>query len=137
MIAGGCERIGQIRKDTASIVLDLRGLAVQQARRGHNPAAKYFADALMSETNTEHWQLRSKAPHDVVAQAGLRRPSRSWRNANMCRSQRRNLIERNRIVAFNHQRATKLAKVLGKIVSKRVVVIDDQDHVFEMAAEPC
>src|SRR5712692_11948495 len=110
--------VWQTSEDVTAIVLDLRSFPVKQPRREHNFPAKHFANALMSETNSEQRNFLAKASNDFLAQACVSRPSRSRRNADVCGPQPGNFVERNLVITFNDQSAPELAKILDEIVSK-------------------
>src|SRR3972149_7634022 len=53
MVARGLERVREPRKDRLSVVVDDRGLAVQEVRRGGHVPAEGLSPGLMPETHAE------------------------------------------------------------------------------------
>src|SRR5262249_39061846 len=102
-------------------------LAVHQPRRAHDRSAVCFRDALMPQTNAKDWNSRTKPEHDFFADTGRARHARPRRNTNAGRSERGYLIERNLVVASDDNLRAEIAERLSKIVSERVVVIQEQE----------
>ena len=128
MIARGLERIGQIREHTGPVMSHRRSLAMHQAGRRIDVAAKNCADTLMAEAHAENRFLGTELANEFVANASVFGSSRSGRNADPLRIERFNFRDRDFIVALHEHVTTEHAKILDEIVGKRIVVIDDQEH---------
>src|ERR1041384_2602807 len=127
MVTRRFERIWKAFKDSSVAMPHRRSFPMHQSRRGNNFGAENRADALMAETNTEDRHLRSEDANDFVADARILRPAVPGRNADAIWRQLFGFGNRDLVIAFHDYLATKHAEVLGEVVGKRVVVIDDQD----------
>jgi hypothetical protein len=124
MISACLERRGQIGKEVIPVVRNGRCLPVHQPRSAHDFSAICFSDALMSKANTEYWNSCAKRQDQVFADSGFAGCARTRRDTNVGRRQRFDFLQGNFVVSPNDNRAVKLAEILGKVVTKGVVVID-------------
>ena len=62
---------------------------------------------------------------EMPASAGVHGPGR---DDDVARRERRDLVERDRVVAAHDRLLAQLAHVAGEVVDERVVVVDEQDH---------
>src|SRR4029453_10975203 len=132
MISASFERRGQGGKKPVPVMRNGRCFSVHQPRSAHDFTAIRFGDALMSQANTQNWDPCAKRQNDVFTDPRLARCARAWRNANMLRRQCLNFLQRNRVISPNDKFTAKLAEILREIVSKRVVIIDQQQHVWSV-----
>src|SRR4029453_13889167 len=94
----------------------------------HDFSSVRFGDALMSKADAKNWDLRPKAQDDVLADTRFARCAGSWRDTDTSGRQCSDFLKRDLIIALNQKRAPKLAKILGQVVSERVVVVDQEKH---------
>jgi len=126
VVSTGFKRCGQIDKKAASVVSDAGCLPMHKAGSTRDFSAIRFGDALMSKTNAQDRNLRAKAEDDVFADPRFTRRAGPRRDADMFGRQRSDFIKRDFIIPLNDKLAPKLAKILGKVVSERVVVVDQE-----------
>src|ERR1044071_3312996 len=98
----------------------------------HDFPSVRFGDALMSKANAEDWNLRAKLQDDVFTDSRFVRRAGPRRDTDMPGCQRSDFIQRDFIISLNHKVAPKLAKILGQVVSKRVIVVDQKQHWVEL-----
>ena len=94
----------------------------------HDICAKGVTDALMAETNAEHGNFLAEGADHVVRQARLARRTRAGRHENAFGIEFADFIERDLIIAMDDEVHLHLAQILDEVESKRIVVVDDQDH---------
>jgi hypothetical protein len=109
-------------------VQDFRSLAVDNLGGAHDASAKNLADGLVTETNTQDRNASSETRYQRERYARVGRAARARRDQNAAWEICLNVIERYLVVPSHHNLLAKLAQVLDQVVSKRIVVIDDQDH---------
>src|SRR6476620_10398949 len=124
MISASVERRDQIGKKGVAIVCDGRCLPMHQPRSAHDFSAVCFGDALMSQANTQNWSASAKLQNHVFADPRLARCARAWRDANTLGRSCLNFLQRNHVIPPNDKFTSKLAEILRKVVSKRIVVVD-------------
>src|SRR6267378_5441569 len=116
--------------------MDLRSFAVHQPLRANNLSAKNFRDALVTQANTEQGHAWREPAHDFFAYPRFGGSSRSRGDANMCRLQFGNFINRDSVVTPNNGFTAKLAKILDEVVRERIVIIEDEQHGFAWLRRP-
>ena len=136
MITRGGKWIWQSGENARPVVMDLRGLAVHQPIRVDNLSAKSFRDALVTQANAEQGHGRREPAHDLFAYSRFGGSSRSRGDANMCRLQFGNFINRDGVVTPNNGFTAKLAKILHEVVGERIVIIEDEQHGFAWLRPP-
>ena len=112
----------------AAIVLDRAGFSVHQSFCAYHFSAKSRADRLMAETDSEQRNLAGKVADQFNADAGILRSARSGRNHDPFRPHRFNLVNADLVIAPNLNLSAQFAQVLTKVVGKRVVVVENEDH---------
>src|SRR5262245_39717949 len=112
------------------VVMDHRSLAMHDATVANDLAAEHVSDALVTEAHTENRHRRREPLQHRVRDARLPRCARPRRNDDAIRLQVADLIRRDLVVAKDADVDVRidLAETLDEVVSKRVVVIDDQEH---------
>ena len=135
VIAGCRHRRRQAAKDGFAVVLDLAGFAVHQVLRANHLASESCANGLVSEANSEQRHLAREMADQFDADAGFLRSAGSGRNDNALGLHRVNLFDRHFVVAANLNLGAQFANVLDEVVSERIVVIENEDHAFIVAAE--
>src|SRR4051812_9439236 len=101
MVARRLEWLRRVLKDTDIAVPNERRLPVHQAFRAHNFSAEDPADALMAEANPQDGPLFSEFPNDLLAHAGVFRPTRARRDTNPVRRQLADLSKRDLVIPFH------------------------------------
>src|SRR3984957_9377799 len=84
----------------------------------------------MAKANSESWDARPEFANYFRTDARVARSPWAWRNANSCRIQLADLVDRDLIISFHGWISAQLAENLDQIVSERIVVIDDQQFHF-------
>src|SRR5574337_1920835 len=128
MVARRLKGVREARKDSLTVMVDRRGLAVHQASRPHDPAAKCGTDALMAEADAKDRDLSGKLTDEVATDAGFLRGLRSRRDYNLIGMKRFDLLQRNLVVPEDARAFAELAQVLDQIIGEGIVVIDDNQH---------
>src|SRR5207302_8596147 len=98
MITTRAEVLLETSEDRLSIMLHARRFAVEQLRRAHNASTENLSDRLVSQTDTENWQLAGKLFNYSRRNAGFVWCPGSWRNHNPGGLHRFNLIQRDFII---------------------------------------
>src|SRR4029453_6061733 len=83
VVSTGFKRRGQIGKESASVMSDRGLLPMYKSGSTHDFSAVRFGNALVSKTNTEHWNLRLKVHDDVFADSRFARSAGSRRDTDM------------------------------------------------------
>src|SRR6478609_874565 len=126
MVPGSQERIGQSGKDAGSGVVDLRGLAMHWSPGTNNVGTIRRSNALVSQTDSQDRNAGADASHRLGRDPCLCRRAGTRRNDDVGGVQRRDLFYSDRVVPADQRLLTQLFDVAGKIVDKRVVVIDEE-----------
>src|SRR5438270_10793593 len=127
MVTRRFERFAQIFENAATLVMNLRGLAVHQFFGADNFAAKNLRDALMDKANAQNRNARSELANQIGADARAFRTAWSRRNANSVGLELLDLVDRNFVVPLHHKiDIFHLAEKLDEIVGERIVIIDNQ-----------
>ena len=136
VVAGGGHRRSESAKDGLAVVLDLAGLAVHQIFRPNHPAAECRADRLVAKTDAEQWQLAGKMPDQFNADPGFLRSARPGGNHDAFRTHCLDFFDGHFVVAPDFDLCAQFAKILDKVVSEGIVVIEYEDHNFIVVREP-
>src|ERR1700752_3167149 len=129
MIASPLKTIRQPGEDRLAVVNHFRRLAMHHLRRANYTPAKRLPDRLMTKTNTQQRNLSRKVLDHF--QRDSRRVRRPWsrRDHNPLGPQLRfDVLHRDAIVSMHLNLLTQLAEILYEVVSKRIVVVDNQQH---------
>src|SRR6266480_3297499 len=97
---------------------------MHETASAHHVASVSFGNALMPQADAQNGNPPAKCYNNFLTDARLARCAWTRRNTNMLWPERCDLLQRNFVIPFNDNFASKLAKILGKIVRKRVVIID-------------
>src|SRR5882762_4646635 len=92
-------------------------------------ATERRADGLMAKTYTEDRKFSGQAANQVDANSCILRSAWAWRNYDGFRLAPRNLLDGDFVVAMHLDIATQLAKILGQVIGKRIVVVEQQNHL--------
>ena len=98
----------------------------------HHVPAKRRANRLMPQANPQnrHPPLRlRKMLNQLNRDPRILRRTRPRRDHNPLRPQRLHLSRRQLIIAPNHHLRTQLTHILHQVVSKRIVVVENKDHI--------
>jgi hypothetical protein len=109
----------------------LAGLAMHQVFGANYLTAKGRADGLMSEADAQHRNISfgREMPDQFDADARFLWSARSGRNHDALGMHRFDPLDGHFIVAANLNLGAQFAKILDEVVSERIVVIEDEDHV--------
>src|SRR5437867_9532437 len=123
MIARRLERLRQPGEQPPAVVVDERRLAVHDARRAHDRPAEGGADRLMAQADAEDGDRAGEALDEGHRDARLARGARPGRDDDAVGTERRHLVEGDRIVAADVEVGAELAEVLDEVVGEGVVVV--------------
>ena len=129
VVARRCEWLCEVFKNTTAVVLDFAGLAVHQFLRADDASTESRSDGLMAKAHTEDRNVAGEAPDQRNADAGFLRSTRAGRNDDAFGAPGPDFVEGDLIVAANFELLTHLPKILGEVVGKRIVVVEEQNHV--------
>src|SRR6266702_5522781 len=104
-------------------------LAVHQRWSADDLASKYLADGLVSETNTQYRYGFVEVPDGILCNSRIGGRAGSRRNDNTRGFQSLDFFERDLIISKYAQVFAQLAKILHEVISKGIVVIDDDNHI--------
>src|SRR5687767_10679588 len=82
----------------------------------------------MAEADAEDRHRRTEALDGGNRDAGVLGTARAGRNHDPRRRQRRDLVQRDLVVAAHRHLGAELAQVLGEVEGERIVVVDQEDH---------
>ena len=139
MISSCRHRRGEAAKDGLAIVLNRTGFAVHQMPGANDLPAEGRTNGLVSKANSEqrHFALifitivapGRKMADQFDADAGLLRSAWSGGDDNSLGVHRLDLLNANFVIAADLDLSTEFAQVLDKVVGKRIVIVEDEDHV--------
>src|SRR5579862_9037834 len=128
MVAGGRHGHQQAAKDALVIVRHRAGFSVHQMRSAHDPAAKSCADGLMSQAHAQNRYFPGKVANDIDTDARILRSAWTGRDDDALRLHCFNLVNGNLIVSANVDPRAEFTQILDQVVSKRIVVVENEDH---------
>src|ERR1700736_513424 len=128
MVSSRLKRDRQSEEYAITFVQDRGSFPMHQTISPNDLSPVYLADALMSQADPQYGNARSKMANKLVADSSFVGRSRSWRNANFFRVQQLNFFDRRAIIPSNDQFRAEFSKVLNKVVSERIVIVEDQNH---------
>jgi len=115
-------------------MLDLTGLAMHKIFGANNLPAESRANRLMSQANAEQRNFSREMTNHIDADPRFLRSARSGRNQDPFGTHRLDLAESDLIIAPNLDLQAQLTNILDKVVGKRIVVVENKDHVLIVAA---
>ena len=132
VVARRLERVGQAAEDALPVVKDRRRLAVHDPFVPHHLAAEHVADALVAQADAERRHRFGEPPDQLVGDARLARRARTRRDDEVRGLQRGHLVRRDLVVANDAQVDVRveLAQALDEVISKGIVVVDEEDHGY-------
>src|SRR6185295_3461042 len=122
------EPIRQSPKDRRGIVAYLTRFAVHQIGRANYSASKRFANRLTPKAHTQYRHFSRELADHIERNPRVLRHARAGRDDYSLGFQIAYLLDRYCVVAIDPRLSPQLADVLNKVVSKRVVVVDYQNH---------
>ena len=129
MIAGRGKRLRQPFEDARGVMMDRRGLAMHQRSGVDNPSAERLANGLMPQANSENRHTTSEGFYQRHRYARFVGRARPGRNNDALRVERIDLLNGYFVIAKYADILAQLAQILDKVVGKRVIVINHQQHV--------
>ena len=130
MIAPAGERPFQSRKDRLAIVLNFRGFAVKDRWRTDYSAAEDLANRLVSEANAQDRYLAREPFNDSHRLPGALRRSGARRDHDPAGPEVQiDFLNSHLIVSAHFYLLAQLAEILHEVVSKRIVIVDNQKHL--------
>src|SRR5579862_1879088 len=129
VVARAGQRRGESGKDAFSIVVYGTGFAVHQVLGTDNFAAEGFADRLVAEAYAQDGGLAGHVADERNQDPRFAGCAGTGGKQNAIRVQCFDVFHGELVVAADFNPGSKLAQVLDKVVGKRVVVVEDEDHV--------
>src|ERR1700674_759814 len=96
--------------------------------RAYNLSAKNLSNGLMAQANAKNRNSAAQMLDQSEGNARIRRAARTRRDQNALGYIGFNLSQGDFVIAAHDHVLAKLAQILHKVVSKRIVVVDNQDH---------
>src|ERR1051326_4106519 len=109
---------------------NLAGCAVHQRRSTNDRTPKYFANGLMAKADTENRNRFIKMTYNVFGDSGIRRRAGARRNNNTSRFQAVDFVQSDLIIPEYARFLAEFAQVLHQVISERIVIIDNENHIF-------
>src|SRR5947209_17788625 len=129
MIAGGCHGQWGVLENGFAVMLNLADLAMHDFAGAHDVSTERRANRLMPQAHAKHRLSAGKMPDQINADTRLLRRAGPRRNQNVARIQLLDLFTSGLVVAPHLDGFTKFTQILNKVVSKRVVVVEDKHHL--------
>lgn len=129
VIANGGHGRLEAAKDGAAVVLDAAGFAVHESFGADDLAAKSGANGLMSEADSEKWNLAGKMTNQFDADARILRRAGAGGDHDAIGMEGFEFIDGDFVVAAHLDARTQFAQVLDQVVGKGVVIVENEDHV--------
>jgi hypothetical protein len=126
MIAGRLQRLRDIFEEAALTVADRGRFPVHQFFGADDFSAEDLRQALMTQANAQDRRTLSQNSNDLGTDPGIFGASWTWRNADAFGTKLRDLDDGDFVIALHGRFDPEFAKILDKIVGKRIVVIDDE-----------
>ena len=98
---------------------------MHQVGSAHDSTAERFANRLIPQTHAEYRNLAGKGSDRVDSYPRIARNAWAWRDNYPLWSQFPDLINRYSVIPIDHWLSAEFAKILDKVVGKRIVIIDD------------
>ena len=128
MIARGRHGHGKALEDGSVVVHDCAGLAMHEMSGANHASAEGFADRLMSEADSEHWDFSCEVADELDADACFMGRAGPWRDDDLFRSHLLDLANRDLIVAANFDFCAQFAEVLDQVVGERIVIVEYENQ---------
>ena len=116
-------------------MLDLTGFAMHKIFSANNLPTESRANRLMSQANAEQRNFSREMTDHIDADSRFLRSARSWRNQDPFRMHRLDLAQSHLIITPNLNLRAQLTNILDKVVSKRIVIVENKDHVLIVAVK--
>ena len=131
MIARGFEILREAAKNRFAVVMNFAGLTVHDFFRADDFATERVADGLMAEADAENGNFAGEVLDDGHAQTRFARRAGAGRNNDAFGAHAGDFVECDFVVAADFELLPHLAEVLRQVVGERVVVVEEQNHLFK------
>src|ERR1700675_3732762 len=128
MIAGRCHRHGQTLKDRFIVMHDRAGFAVHEMGGANHASAEGFANRLVPETDSQHWNFSREMPDQIDADARLMRRARTGGDDKPLGPHVLDLTHGHLIVTANLDLGAQFPDVLDQVVGERIVVLEYENQ---------
>src|SRR5256884_8210351 len=115
--------------------MNLAGFTMEKFRSADDFSAKSCTNGLVAEANTEDWKFSGKTGDELDGNARFPRRARSGRNDNALRAAAGDFFDAGFVVAVGFDVRAELAPILREGVSKRIVVVEEPNHVPGLGRE--
>src|SRR3984893_3585273 len=122
------KRVSQLPQHALPIMVNLAGLAMNQWRSALYLPAKSRSNRLVPQAHAKNWKLPRQFLDQLHGNSRLLRRAWTWRNHNPFRLFPLDIFNADLIVAMHFHLASQFAQILRQVVSKRVVVVEQQNH---------
>ena len=116
-------------------MMNFAGFSMKEFRRANDFSSKRRAQCLVPQTNSKDWKFPGKPLNQFNRDPCFLWRARSRRNHDALRFAPGDLFNRNFVVAMNFHIATQLPQILSQVVSKRIVVVEQQNHCFTFTSD--
>jgi hypothetical protein len=113
-----------------AIMINEGTLAMHRNSGMDNLTAIDITYALVPQTDTENRNSPCEAANNIIRHTRFNGGARSRRDDNVGWAQALNLCQGYLVITINHRFPTQFTQVLGKVVNKGIVVINDYDHIY-------
>ena len=130
VVARRGEGVGQAGEDSRSQVVNLRRFSVHQSFGPDDRRIVDFGEGLVAQADSQCRNGRSELPDQFHRNSRLVRRTRARRNDDSLRLQGGDLINADLIISrdVDVQSRVDLSKPLNEVVSKRIVIIENEEH---------
>lgn len=128
MIARGAKGGRKSAKDTRSIVVNFRHLAVQQAA-ANNMRAEMLTNGLVTKTYAQQRNAGiGAATYQLKSDTRIVGSARARGKNNSVRGKRHECVGRHGIIAFHPDFSLQFLKIMHDVEDEAVIIVDEQDH---------
>src|SRR5689334_1894985 len=130
VIAGCRHRLRRVLEQRFAIMLDLAGFTVHKLFGPYNISAERRPNRLVSQTNTQNRLLAGKMLDQINADPGHLRRTWAGRDKNMAGLHGLHVQWSDLIVAPDLNLLAELSQILDQVVSKGIVVVENEHHTM-------
>src|SRR2546428_4238246 len=131
MVSCCWKTLRQSFEQSLAVMENFTRLSMHQRWRADDPSSKYLANGLMAETDSQDRDGFVKMPDDVFCDSRIGGRTRAGRNNDARGFQPLDFFRRNLIVSEYPKVFPKLTQILYEVVRKRIVIIDNHNHIFK------
>jgi hypothetical protein len=130
MITRCRKRLRQLPENPLVVMMDFAGLPMKQFRRPNDFPSKGSTQRLVSQANSKNRKSSRQPLNQFNRNPCFQRRARPRRNHDSLRFASSDFFDGNLVVAMHFHFAAQLSQILGQVVGKRIVVVEQQNHCF-------